>query len=230
MSPAGPLPRGSHRSPQGEGTPETPAGPLPRGSHRSPQGEGTPVSMDRLIVTDTPLAGVKLVHRQPVGDARGSLSRLFCARELAGAGWTQAIAQVNHTWTQRRGTVRGLHYQRAPDAEMKLVCCLRGEVWDVVVDLRSGSPTYLRWHAQHLSADNQDAMLIPQGCAHGFQSLADDAELLYCHSAHYAPEADAGLHPLDARLAIPWPLPVTLLSQRDANHPSLDPGFEGVRP
>ena len=185
--------------------------------------------MNRLVVLDTPITGVRLVQRQVLGDARGFLARLFCAQELAHAGWNKPLAQVNHTSTGQRGTVRGLHYQNAPHAEMKLVSCLRGEVWDVVVDLRMGSPTFLCWHAQQLSATNHNAMLIPEGCAHGFQTLSDDAELLYCHSMPYAPQADAGLHPLDERLRIQWPLPLAPLSERDARHPSVDARFEGLR-
>ena len=185
--------------------------------------------MNRLLVTDTPIAGVKLVQRQALGDERGFLARLFCARELAQVGWRKPLAQVNHTSTRQRGTLRGLHYQTAAHAEMKLVSCLRGAVWDVALDLRAGSPTFLHWHAQHLSAGNHGAMLIPEGCAHGFQSLSDDAELLYCHSMPYAPEADAGLNPLDRGLAIAWPLPVALLSERDARQPSVDARFEGLR-
>ena len=185
--------------------------------------------MSRMVVTDTPIAGVKRVHRQPLADERGFLTRLFCAQELALAGWDKPLAQVNHASTQRRGTVRGLHYQLAPHAEMKLVSCLRGEVWDVAVDLRFGSPTFLHWHAQLLSAANHCALLIPEGCAHGFQSMSDDAELLYCHSEPYEAQADKGLHPLDRRLGIPWPLPVTLLSDRDAQHPASDAEFVGVQ-
>ncbi len=185
--------------------------------------------MARLHVTATPLAGLFVVQRQPLADARGSLARVFCQEELAGAGWTRPIAQINHTVTLARGTVRGLHYQRAPHAEMKLVSCLRGEVWDVAVDLRSGSSTYLRWYAERLSADNGRALLIPEGFAHGFQALADAVELLYCHSAPYVAQAEAGLHPQDARLAVAWPLPVAGLSTRDAGHPLIDAEFEGVR-
>ena len=185
--------------------------------------------MNRFLVVDTPISGVRVVQRQPLADARGFLARLFCARELAQLGWRKPVAQVNHTLTQRRGTLRGFHYQVAPHAEMKLVSCLRGEAWDVALDLRAGSPTFLHWHAQYLSADNHCALLIPEGCAHGFQSLDDDVELLYCHSMPYTPEADAGLHPLDQRLGIEWPLPVALLSDRDARQPSVDALFEGVR-
>ena len=177
--------------------------------------------MNRLQVTDTPLDGVRLVQRQRIGDARGFLERLFCAHELAAAGWMRPVAQINHTLTQHRGTVRGLHFQQAPHAEMKLVSCLRGEVWDVAVDLRADSPTYLRWHAEILSPANGRAMLIPEGCAHGFQALSDEAELVYCHSSCHRPQAEAGLHPLDVQLGITWPLPVARLSDRDAGQPSV---------
>ena len=169
------------------------------------------------------------MQRQPLGDQRGFLVRLFCAQELAQAGWHTPVAQINQTLTRQRGTVRGLHYQNTPAAEMKLVTCIRGAVWDVAVDLRAGSPTFLQWHAQQLSADNQLALLIPEGCAHGFQTLSDDAELLYCHSMAYAPQADAGLNPLDPRLAISWPLPVAMVSDRDTRQPSVDARFEGVQ-
>lgn len=186
--------------------------------------------MARLTITPTPLAGLHLVQRQPLGDARGSLARVFCQDELAQAGWVRPIAQINHTVTLARGTVRGLHYQRPPHAEMKLVSCLRGEVWDVVVDLRAGSPTFLVWHAERLSARNGRAFLIPEGCAHGFQALDDQVELLYCHSAPYVAESEAGLHPQDPRLGVRWPLPVAALSARDAGHPLMDAEFKGVRP
>lgn len=185
--------------------------------------------MSRFTVTSTPLAGLKVVERQRIGDSRGFLSRLLCTEELAAAGWTKAIAQINHTYTERRGTVRGMHFQRAPHAEMKLVSCLRGEVWDVAVDLREGSATFLHWHAERLSAENNRALLIPEGFAHGFQALTDDVELLYCHSAAYASHAEAGLNPLDARLGIVWPLPVMELSARDAGHPFIGEKTEGVR-
>jgi dTDP-4-dehydrorhamnose 3,5-epimerase len=183
--------------------------------------------MSRFEIVDTPLAGLKLVRRQRLGDSRGFLSRLFCAEGLAAAGWSGPIAQINHTFTSRQGTVRGMHYQRPPHAEAKLVSCLRGEVWDVAVDLRAGSPTFLRWHAERLSADNGCALLIPQGFAHGFQTLSDDVELLYCHSAAYAAQAEAGLHPQDERMAIAWPLPITELSARDAGHPRITEAFTG---
>jgi dTDP-4-dehydrorhamnose 3,5-epimerase len=184
--------------------------------------------MSRFTVTDLPLQGLKRVERQRLGDSRGFLTRLFCAKELAQAGWVDPIAQINHTLTQKRGSVRGMHYQTPPHAEMKLVTCLRGEVWDVAVDLRAGSPTFLHWHAERLSADNANALLIPHGFAHGFQALTDNVELLYCHSAAYNADAEAGLHPEDKRLAITWPLSIEEMSARDAAHPPLPLESEGV--
>ena len=186
--------------------------------------------MKRFTLRETALAGVVCVQRQRMGDARGHLSRLFCDHELRAAGWTLPVAQINHTFTAAAGTVRGLHFQHPPHAEAKLVSCLRGEVWDVAVDLRRGSPTFLQWHAERLSAENGAALLIPPGCAHGFQTLTDEVDMLYCHSAAYAPDAEGGLHPLEPRLAISWPLPVAGLSARDAAHRAIDDAFQGMLP
>ena len=180
--------------------------------------------------TCTPLAipGVVAVQRQCIGDARGGLSRLFCVDEFGAAGWLWPIVQINHTHTSRAGTVRGMHYQCPPRAEAKLVSCLSGRVWDLAVDIRAGSPTFLQWCARELSADNLTALLIPPGCAHGFQALTDDVELLYLHSAAYAPAVEGGLCPTDPRLGIEWPLPISELSARDAGHPLLDRSFTGL--
>ena len=163
-----------------------------------------------------------LVAQSPVhGDARGAFTRLFCEHSLQSVLGNRHIVQINHSRTTIVGTVRGLHFQRSPAAEAKLVHCLQGAVWDVVVDLRPGSPTHLQWHAELLSADNGCALLIPPGCAHGFQTQEDDVHMLYVHSAAHAPAHEGGLHPLDARLAIAWPLPVQNLSVRDQAHPPL---------
>jgi dTDP-4-dehydrorhamnose 3,5-epimerase len=184
--------------------------------------------VNRFEVAPTVLAGVMLVRRQRLRDERGFLCRMFCAEELQTAGWPAPIAQINLTRTGSAGTVRGMHYQLPPHGECKLISCLRGEVWDVALDLREGSPTFLRWHAQRLSGDNDLALLLPEGVAHGFQSLSADAELLYCHSRAYAPEYERGLNPLDPRLAIDWPMPVAALSPRDRAHPLLTADFHGV--
>lgn len=184
--------------------------------------------MSRFRITGLPLDGLRLVERLPIRDARGFLARLFCADDLAAAGWSGPIAQINQSCTGHAGTVRGMHFQAPPHAEMKLVTCLRGAVWDVAVDVRAGSPTFLHWHGEELSADNHRALLIPEGFAHGFQTLTADAELLYCHSAAYAPEAEAALNPLDPRLAIGWPRPVAEMSDRDRGHAFVSAAFEGV--
>jgi dTDP-4-dehydrorhamnose 3,5-epimerase len=184
--------------------------------------------VSRFTIRDTPIADLKLVERQQLGDSRGFLSRLFCADELAVAGWHKPIIQINQTFTQKQGTMRGMHFQRPPHAEMKLVTCLRGAVWDVAVDLRAGSPTFMQWHAEELSAANHRALLIPDGFAHGFQSLSGDCELIYLHSEAYAPEAEAGLNPQDPMLSISWPLAISELSARDAQYPMLDHQFKGV--
>lgn len=185
--------------------------------------------MNRFNVGNLPLVGLKRVERQRLGDGRGFLARLFCVDELAAVGWSKPIAQINHTYTARQGTVRGLHFQYPPHAEMKLVSCIRGEVWDVAVDLRLGSPTFLNWHAERLSAENGCALLIPEGFAHGFQALTNDVELLYCHSAAYAAQSEGGLNPADPHLGIRWPLAITEVSARDAGHPLITDDFEGVR-
>ena len=186
--------------------------------------------MSRFLVCDTPLTGLKLIERKPVGDARGFLSRLFCESELAAAGWTRGIAQINHTLTRKQGAVRGMHFQRAPHVEMKLVSCLRGAVWDVAVDLRAGSPTFLKWHAAELSADNHRSLLIPEDFAHGFQTLTADCELLYLHSVAYVPDAEGGLQPQDPALAIAWPLAISEISARDSQHALLTQAYTGLNP
>jgi dTDP-4-dehydrorhamnose 3,5-epimerase len=184
--------------------------------------------MSRFKIIDAPISGLKLIERMRRSDERGFLQRLFCAEELAAAGWQQPVAQINHTLTARSGAVRGMHFQYPPHAEQKLVSCLRGRVWDVAVDLRAGSPTFLRWHAAELSAENSLAMLIPAGFAHGFQTLVDDCELLYVHSAPYVAASEGAVNAFDPRLSIQWPRAVTDMSDRDRNHPVLRAEFQGI--
>lgn len=179
-------------------------------------------SESRFTLTPLKIPGVVAIQRQRLSDERGSLSRVFCAEELAVAGWQWPVVQINYTCTAKSGTVRGMHYQRQPQAEAKLVSCMRGKVCDVVVDMRTGSRSFLQWCSHELSADNLTALLIPPGCAHGFQALTDDVELLYLHSASYSPEAEIGVRPTDPQLGISWPLPISIMSPRDAMHPLLD--------
>lgn len=182
----------------------------------------------RFDLVPTALAGVVVVRRKPLGDARGFLERVYCVDELAELFGARRIAQINRTRTEARGTVRGLHFQHPPHAEAKLVSCLAGEVWDVAVDLRCDSPTFLQWHAERLSAENHTSLFIPEGCAHGFQTLTDGCELLYLHSRAYASCAEGGVPAEDPRLGIKWPLPVAGLSPRDAAHTPLDERFTGI--
>jgi dTDP-4-dehydrorhamnose 3,5-epimerase len=184
--------------------------------------------MSRFAVQSTPLEGLKVIRRNSVGDARGFLSRIFCAAEVADAGWTWPIAQINHTLTKIPGTVRGMHFQFPPSAEAKLVSCIRGAVWDVAVDIRRGSPTFLHWHAEELSASNHRALLIPPGFAHGFQTLEPDSELLYLHSASYDPACEGAVNPRDPTLVISWPKEISSISEKDSNRPMLEPSFTGV--
>jgi dTDP-4-dehydrorhamnose 3,5-epimerase len=176
----------------------------------------------------TLLSGVVTVETVPSYDNRGAFSRLYCDRELATIIGQRRIVQINHSLTRNVGAVRGLHYQHPPYAEMKLVRCLKGRVFDVAVDIRAGSPTFLQWHAEELSAENARMLVIPEGCAHGFQVLAAGSELLYLHTAFYAPAAEAGLCPTDPRLNIAWPLPVLELSERDRTRPLLPTNWSGV--
>ncbi|MDQ0069413.1 dTDP-4-dehydrorhamnose 3,5-epimerase [Variovorax boronicumulans] len=184
--------------------------------------------MARFGIDATPLAGLVCVQLQKLEDARGFFSRFFCAEELAAAGFAEPVAQINHTLTRRRGSVRGLHFQHPPHAEDKLVSCLHGEIFDVAIDLRQGSPTFLRWHGEVLSAANARSLFIPKGFAHGFQALSDDTELLYLHSAPYVAAAEGALNARDPALSIAWPLAFADVSERDASHPFLSPDFTGL--
>ncbi|MCD5992979.1 dTDP-4-dehydrorhamnose 3,5-epimerase family protein [Pseudomonas sp. CDFA 602] len=184
--------------------------------------------MTEFILHALPLAGLFSVQHMRHADERGHFSRIFCEGSLSQSGQPFHIRQINHSCTREKGTVRGLHYQSAERPEAKLISCLKGEVWDVAVDLRTGSATFLHWHAEHLRAGDGRSLLLPAGFAHGFQALTDDVELLYLHSADYSPGHEAGLSVSDPRLGITWPLPVKNLSERDISHALLDARFSGV--
>ena len=184
--------------------------------------------MSYFQVEETSLQGLKVIQRHPRKDLRGQFTRAYCSEELSAGGWTTPVKQINHSITHAVGSIRGLHYQKPPKAERKMVLCLRGRVWDVAVDLRSSSETFLSWHAEELSAENNKAMLIPEGFAHGFQVLEKESELLYLHSEQYAPQMEDGLSPLDPRLSIPWPLPIAEMSARDRGFPILTDKYKGV--
>jgi dTDP-4-dehydrorhamnose 3,5-epimerase len=179
-------------------------------------------------IIDTPIQGLKLLQRKPLSDDRGYLERMFCSEELQAFIPGKCIAQINHTLTIKRGVVRGMHFQRPPHAEIKFVSCLHGEVFDVAVDLRRDSLTFLHWHAEILTAGNKKTFVIPEGFAHGFQTLTKDCEMLYLHTTAYQADAEGGLNARDPRLGIQWPLPITSQSARDLAHPIISEGFSGV--
>ena len=183
---------------------------------------------ERFKVSLGPMSGLQIITRQPIGDTRGWFERSYCFDTFAQLGLDKTIAQINRSLTAKKGCVRGMHFQLAPFVETKIVSCLRGEVLDVALDLRPDSPTFLQWHGEVLSADNHRSLLIPDGFAHGFQALTDNCELLYLHTQNFAPEAASGLNPLDPRLAIAWPLPVTDMSLGDQNRPMMTADFEGI--
>lgn len=174
-----------------------------------------------MIFTPLSLPGACRVDLERRGDARGFFARVFCADEFAAHGLNTDWVQMNTSLSRRAGTLRGLHFQRPPAAEAKLVRCLRGAIYDVIVDLRAGSDSYGRWQAVELTAKGRAMLYVPQGFAHGFQTLASDTELLYMHSARYSPDHEGGLHHADPALAVDWPRDVTDLSARDQSFPKL---------
>jgi dTDP-4-dehydrorhamnose 3,5-epimerase len=185
--------------------------------------------VERLLkLSHTPISGVIIAETRLIVDQRGAFSRLFCEDELAVALNGRRIVQANQSRTSVVGAVRGLHYQLPPHAEMKLVRCIKGRVWDVVVDLRAGSPSFLKWHAEELTSENARMLIIPEGCAHGFQVLEAESELLYLHTSAYAPEAEGGIRHDATVLNISWPIPVADLSERDRNHAPIPPNFHGI--
>jgi dTDP-4-dehydrorhamnose 3,5-epimerase len=171
--------------------------------------------------TECEVAGVWLVELEPHTDARGFFARTFCTDEFAAHSLDPAIAQCNVSYSRAAGTIRGLHYQVAPAAETKLVRVTRGAIYDVAVDLRPESPTYRQHVARRLDDQDRAALYVPTGCAHGFQTLVDGTEVEYQMGAPYTPGTDRGIRYNDPALAIDWPLPVTEISDRDANWPLL---------
>jgi dTDP-4-dehydrorhamnose 3,5-epimerase len=171
----------------------------------------------------TDVRGAWVIDPSPHVDARGRFMRAWCDREFADHGIRFLPVQSNLIHSRFKGTLRGLHYQVAPSLEAKLVRCTRGSVFDVVLDLRRDSPTYLSWYGARLSAEDGRMLLVPEGCAHGVQSLADDSEILYMASAHYAPDDARGVRHDDPAFGIEWPLAVTSISEQDRLWPSWQP-------
>lgn len=182
-----------------------------------------------MKITETKIAGLFVITNNPMGDSRGTFTRLFCEKEFLPAICERRILQINQSFTRAVGALRGLHFQYPPHAEMKMVRCLKGKVFDVALDLRKDSPTFLQWHAEILSPQSNNVIIIPEGFAHGFQVLEEESELLYLHTTHYEKKAEGGIRFDDTAHAINWPLPFTDISERDKNHPLIDKDWPGIQ-
>ena len=174
------------------------------------------------------LNGSYIISLDIFEDDRGWFARTFCKNEFSKIGHTSEWLQMNHSFTKQQGAIRGMHYQLPPFGEIKMVRCIAGAVFDVIIDLRKGSPTFLQWFGTELSAANKKMLYIPEGFAHGFQTLSNDCELIYHHSQFYTPGAEGGIKFNDPAVNISWPLPVTNISERDSQHPLLDENFKGL--
>ena len=175
-----------------------------------------------MIFKSLPLEGAYLIDLEKIEDGRGYFARLFCKDEFKKMGLYFNIVQINNSLNAQKGTLRGLHFQCHPKAEDKVVRCIRGSIWDVIVDLRMNSLTFGKWFGKKLTQENQTMMYVPKGFSHGFQTLCDDVEILYLHSQFYSGKCERGLYYNDADIGIKWPLPVTQISKRDELHPLLN--------
>lgn len=178
-----------------------------------------------MIFTKTPIAGAYLIDLEKRGDDRGFFARVFCRNEFGERDLDAEFVQINNSVSAERGTLRGLHYQLAPAEEVKVVRCIAGAMWDVILDIRPQSPTFGRWFGAELSATNRRMMYAPRGMAHGFVTLADDTEAFYLVSAFYAPERERGIRWNDPRFAIEWPVLAAVMSDKDRDRPDFDPAI-----
>jgi dTDP-4-dehydrorhamnose 3,5-epimerase len=183
----------------------------------------------RFEITQTPLSGLSVVTRMPRTDDRGFFERLYCEEEFLHSGMTKPIKQINRSFTKNIGAVRGMHFQHEPFAECKVVSCISGSVFDVAIDLRRTSATFLQWFGVELSSENNKCLVIPEGFAHGFQTTSNDCELVYLHTEKYNSEAEGAVSALDPLFGITWPLEITDMSERDMNHPFNTSEFGGIR-
>ncbi len=182
-----------------------------------------------MKIRATKIFGLFVIENNTIVDSRGAFTRLFCEKEFSSILNNRHILQINHSITRSIGAVRGLHYQAPPHAEMKIIRCMKGKVWDVALDLRQGSPTFLQWHAEELTPENTKMMVIPEGFAHGFQVMNENSELLYLHTAFYEKAAEGAVKFDDPAVCVYWPLPVTDISERDKKHPLINKVFTGIK-
>jgi dTDP-4-dehydrorhamnose 3,5-epimerase len=178
-----------------------------------------------LVFTETPLAGAWLIDLEKRGDDRGFFARAFCVNEFGKHGLATQFVQVNNSLSAQKGTLRGMHYQLAPKAETKVVRCIRGALWDVILDLRQGSPTFGKSFGAELTAENRRMMYVPKGFAHGFITLTEDAEAFYFVDEFYAPDRERGVRFDDPRFRIAWPIPPAVVSDKDRSHRDFDPAW-----
>ena len=164
----------------------------------------------------------------PNKDERGWFARTFCKDEFEKIDHHKEWVQINHSYTKEKGTLRGMHFQNPPYAEIKLVRCIVGKIFDVAIDLRKNSPSFLKWFGTELGAQNRKMLYIPEGCAHGFLALTNDAEVIYHHSSFYNPSSEAGINYLDPALKIEWPIGIEMISERDKSLPNLPENFKGI--
>jgi dTDP-4-dehydrorhamnose 3,5-epimerase len=169
-----------------------------------------------------------IIKINKVEDKRGFLKREFCQKNFDTILEGKTIRQINSTYTKNKGTVRGLHFQKTPFTEIKIISCTKGKVWDVAVDLRKNSPTFLKYHSVILSKDINESFLIPEGFAHGYQTLSPDCEMLYLHTSDYNKDYEDGINILDPKISIPWPDKISIQSERDKNFPNLTSNFVGL--
>ncbi len=181
-----------------------------------------------MKIINTKIEGLKVVETTPIADQRGSFSRWFCTKELSSLLGSRTIEQVNHSRTLKAGCIRGMHFQKAPHAERKSVRCIAGRLLDIALDLRQGSPTFLQYHAEELTPFNNRMLVVPEGFAHGFQALEDNAELVYFNTASYEQSAEGGIHYADPLAGIVWPLPPVDVSEKDKAWPLLNASFRGL--
>jgi len=181
-----------------------------------------------MIFNPLSLSGAFTIDVQPFQDSRGFFTRTFCEKEFGEHDLVQHFVQANHSGTNGKGVIRGMHFQYPPHVETKLVKCVQGAIFDVIIDVRSGSATFLKWYGSELSAENKRMMYVPVGFAHGFQSLTEYSEITYMVSGFYNKESEGGVRYDDEKVKIDWPLPASLVSDKDLKIPLVDAGFKGV--
>lgn len=184
--------------------------------------------MNKFDLIEEPMEGLKVLKLKPITDERGYFQRLLCINEFKELGLTKEIVNINHSKTKDIGTIRGMHFQYPPESEVKIVKCIKGSIFDVVVDIRKNSPTFLQYYAIELNDSNNNMLYVPEGFAHGFQTLREDSEIIYFVTNYYSAKLESGLNPFDKKLNIKWPLTCTNISNKDTNCATIDNDFNGI--